>query len=80
MQTLHVRSVPNELYERLRTLAQIQQRSLSAQVVVLLDRAVQEEEARLAQADLLETIRRRRFTPPAEAPDAVTLLRQDRER
>lgn len=80
MQTLHVRSVPDELYERLRSLAQVEQRSLSAQVIHLLDRALQEEAQRQDQAQILAEIRRRRFTPPTPAPDSVEMLREDRNR
>ncbi len=80
MQTLHVRSVPDELYESLRTLAQERQRSLSAQVILMLDHALTEEQRRQEQTEILAAVRRRRFTPPADAPDSVELLRQDRSR
>jgi plasmid stability protein len=80
MQTLHVRSVPDELYERLRALAHAKQRSLSAQVILLLDRALEEENRRPEQAQILADIRRRRFTPPSTAPDPTEMLREDRER
>lgn len=80
MPTLHVRNVPETLYKRLQQRAQAQNRSLSAEVVILLDRALDETEA--MQSDLLDRIRRRRFFNPAQAgaPDSATLLREDRER
>ena len=37
---LHVRNVPDELYERIRRRAQVQNRSISAEVIVLLNRAL----------------------------------------
>ena len=80
MQTLHVRSVPDELYENLRTLAQERQRSLSAQVILMLNRALLEERRRQEQTAVLANVRRRRFTPPPDAPDSLDLLRQDRDR
>ncbi|MBM3153521.1 MAG: hypothetical protein FJZ96_15160 [Chloroflexi bacterium] len=80
MNTLHVRSVPDNLYLRLQQLAQSRNRSLSAQVVTLLSRAVEEEERQREQAALLDSIRRRRFKPPSNAPDSTALLREDRER
>lgn len=80
MHTLHVRSVPNDLYEDLRNLAQQRQRSLSAQVILMLDRALAEERQRSEQSQILAEVRRRRFIPPVDAPDSVELLRQDRER
>jgi plasmid stability protein len=79
MTTLHVRSVPEELYEQLRQLAQAQQRSLSAQVITLLERAVAEESQRERQAELLASIRRRRYKPSG-AIDSTVLLREDRAR
>ena len=80
MQTLHVRSVPDELYENLRTLAQERQRSLSAQVILMLDHALAEEQRRQEQTEILAAVRRRRFTPPPDAPESLELLRQDRSR
>jgi plasmid stability protein len=80
MPTLHVRSVPDDLYDQLRSLARAQQRSLSAQVVSMLEHALEAEAQQQRQAHLLETIRRRRFSPPPEAPDSVELLREDRQR
>ena len=80
MPTLHVRSVPDALYEQLRSLAYAEQRSLSAQVIDLLARALEQENGRRQQAELLATIRRRRYTPPRAAPDSTELLREDRTR
>lgn len=80
MATLHVRNVPEELYQRIRQSAQAQNRSISAEIIVLLERAMHEN--RRSQAELLAEIRRRRFFRPADggAPDSTTLLRQDRGR
>jgi plasmid stability protein len=80
MATLHVRSVPDELYDRLREMARISNRSLSAQVVTLLSEALAAQEAHARQAQILSDIRRRRFRPPAAAPDSAELLREDRGR
>ncbi|HLE30497.1 MAG TPA: hypothetical protein VI793_20405 [Anaerolineales bacterium] len=80
MPTLHVRSVPDDLYLRLQKLAQSQNRSMSAQVVTLLYKAVEEEEARKQQRRLLQTMRRRRYAPPRGAPSVVEMLREDRRR
>jgi plasmid stability protein len=80
MQILHVRGVPEDLYQELRELAQQQQRSLSAQVIALLERAMADEQRRRQQGELLASIRRQRFTPQPGAPDSLTLLREDRAR
>jgi antitoxin FitA len=80
MPVLHVRNVPEDLYERIRQQAQAENRSLSAQVVTLLHRALNEDPR--SQREILEGIRRRRFYSPSQAgaPDSTDLLRQDRAR
>lgn len=80
MANLHVRNVPENLYERLRDQAQKENRSISAQVITLLDFALEEKDH--SQAQVLENIRRRRFFNPTQAgaPDSLTLLKEDRNR
>ena len=80
MPILHVRNVPSQLYDRIKQQAQAQNRSISAEVIVLLDHALTEVER--SQADVLNSIRRRRFFRPTEAgaPDSLTLLREGRNR
>lgn len=80
MNTLHVRSVPNDLYKRLQQLAQSRNRSLSAQVITLLEQAIEIEERRKKQAKVLSSIQRRRFKAPRNAPSSLELLREDRAR
>lgn len=80
MPTLHVRSVPDALYQRLQALAQEQNRSLSAQVVTLLEQAVRDAEQRQERLTALHSLRRRRFTPPDHLADSTSLLREDRAR
>jgi len=64
---------------RLKRRAETQHRSLSAEVITLLEWVVEEIDR---AAVSLETIRSRRFFEPASvgAPDSTTLLREDRER
>lgn len=80
MATLHVRNVPEPLYEQIRQRAEARSRSLGAEVVVLLTHALGDE--RPSAATVLDEIRRRRsFRPSAVgAPDSTTLLREDRAR
>lgn len=80
MPILHVRNVPDQLYERIRQRAIQQNRSISAEVVILLNKAL--AQSGLSQAQVLANIRRRRSFRPIDqgAPDSITLLRQDRER
>jgi plasmid stability protein len=81
MATLHVRNVPDELYERIRRRAARENRSLSAEVVALLDRATQRDPE--TESPLFERIRRRRQRIQEEIgrfPSSVDLLREDRAR
>ena len=80
MSILHVWNVPETLYERLRRRAEAERRSLSAEVITLLSKALEEEEK--SSQVTLAAIRSRRFFRPADAgaPDSTTMLRQDRER
>jgi plasmid stability protein len=80
MATLHVRNVPETLYDQIRQRAEARSRSLSAEVVVLLTHALEDD--RPSAAEVLDEIRRRRsFRPSAVgAPDSTTLLREDRAR
>ena len=80
MPTLHVRNVPAVLYERLSERAQAQRRSLSAEVIMLLARALSDAER--APEQILAAINERcRFSSAAVgAPDSTSLLREDRDR
>ena len=80
MNTLHVRSVPDDLYERLQQLAHSRNRSLSAQVITMLAQAIEDEERRKNQVKILNAIQRRRFKAPKNAPSSLELLREDRGR
>jgi antitoxin FitA len=46
MATLHIRNVPETLYQRLQNLAAQEHRSLNAQVITLLSRSVEEESSK----------------------------------
>ena len=80
MSTLHVRNVPDDLYERIRQQAKRHNRSISAEVITLLQRALNNRH--VSQAELLDNIQRRRFYRPSEhgAPESIGLIREDRER
>lgn len=80
MPTLHVRSIPEDLYFQIQQLAETKSRSLSAQVVTMLTQALEDEKRRKVQVKALASIRRRRFAAPKKAPSSLTLLREDRNR
>jgi len=71
MPTLHVRSVPEDLYVQIQRLAETKNRSLSAQVINMLSQALEEEKRRKLQIRALNSIRRRRFVAPnrIQSPD-----------
>lgn len=82
MPTLHVRNVPRDLYGRIRKLAERERRSLSGEVIDLLDRASRTEALREDPTVILDRIRRRagKFRLPRGWTDSVELLREDRDR
>jgi len=80
MRTLHVRSVPEELYDELREKARDSNRSLSAEVVTLLARALEQSRAQREHHKALGSIGRRRFKPGKGAPRTSDLLKEDRRR
>jgi plasmid stability protein len=77
--TLHVHNVPDDLYARLQRQAQAHHRSLSVEIIALLQWAL--DEAECTSQTPLASIRRRRFFDPAaaSAPGSTTLLRQARD-
>ena len=80
MPILHVRNVPESLYGQLRRRAASQGRSVSSEVIRLLEQALEEPER--DQGEILVNLRRRRAFRPADvgAPDSTVLLREDRAR
>ncbi len=81
MPTLHVRNVPEDLYERSRRQAVAEKQSLRAQVLVLLERAIERQPE--PSGPLFERIRRRRAQierAVGKLPSSVDLLREDRAR
>ena len=80
MPALHLSNVPPDVYERLEELAATHRRTPEAEAVDLLRQGVFRLPAARSQAELLNELRQRRFVPPADAPDSVELLREDRGR
>jgi len=79
MAILHVRNVPDDLYERLQKRAAAERRSLSAEIISILERQVPPHGPAcevLAEIDRLNE----RHPWPADLPDAVEMLREDRSR
>jgi plasmid stability protein len=87
MATLHVRDVPDDLYEQIKLSAMEGDRSISARVIDLLQLAIRQEAAANKQRTILGNIVRRRKKVAAAAraarhdyPDVVELIREDRDR
>lgn len=80
MPTLHVRSVPDDLYDELQKQARQSNQSLSAKVVGLLARAVEERKNLRTHHKALIAIQRRRFKPGKQIPRTLDLLKEDRRR
>jgi len=82
MPTLHVRNVPVRIYERIRRLATEENRSISAEIMTLLDRVLDLDRERRAQTHVLAGIAklRGRVHLKRGAPTAVEMIRRDRDR
>ncbi|MFN6530552.1 hypothetical protein [Nostoc sp. ChiSLP03a] len=89
MATIHALNIPDELYEQLQHLAKAENNSIDAQVITILQNALQaktqptEEERRKNVPKLLEEIsRQRRRLNPADfgLPNSTELIREDRDR
>jgi plasmid stability protein len=85
MPILHVRNVPDDLYQQVQQRAETERRSLSAEVVVLLQQAMAQPRAYdpAAYAELFQQIVRERealTTTRGPFPDSVADIRADRER
>ena len=79
MATLHIRGFPESLHLRLSRLAEQERRSLSAEVVVLLEREL--NQLLKPQDEVLNALDRWRFRPSrATTPSSIDLLRADRRR
>ena len=80
MAALNLSSVPDELYERIRALADAGERTVEEEAVGLLSRAVGRERPRRSVSEILKWIRENRIVLPPGTPDSVELLREDRDR
>jgi plasmid stability protein len=78
MPTLHVRNVPDDVYVALRTRAEREGRSMSAEVIAILRRTLlRRRDPDELLADLRAT--RERAPLPAGAPKPEDVIREDRD-
>jgi plasmid stability protein len=83
MATLYVENVPDEVYEALRGRAREHNKSIAAEVLLLLEQNVptaDELKRRRALALRIDKIRARRPATPGVFPSAEEMLREDRKR
>ena len=82
MPILHVRNVPARLYGEIRRLAERHHRSLSAEILSLLEEEVRREAARAEQARILDDLDRVRRSMPAlpRGVDSADWIREERDR
>ena len=79
MATLHVRNVPDDLYERLRLRAAARHRSLSAEIIELLEGVLGPRDRAAKMNEVLARIRARsEGQPPVPEGYAADLIREDR--
>ena len=82
MATLYVRNLPRELHSDVKANATQHRHKISGEVAEILEQIIEEDERRQQGMEALKRIseRRERWTPPPDAVDSLTLLREDRAR
>jgi len=83
MATLYVENVPDELYDALRERAKLHRRSITAEVLALLENNVPTENEFKRRADLLRKLDRLSASMKrvrGEFPSAEEMVREDRSR
>ena len=83
MATLYVENVPDELYDALRERAKLHRRSITAEVLALLENNVPTEKEFKRRADLLQKLDRLSASVKrvrGEFPSAEEIVREDRSR
>ena len=83
MATLYVENVPDELYDALRARAKLHRRSITAEVLALLENNIPTEKELKRRADLLRKVDRLSASVKrvrGEFPSAEEMVREDRSR
>ncbi len=82
MPNLQVRDLPENIYNRIKELAEEERRSITQQTIILLEKALEiEKENKRRRKRLLDQIAEENKESEREAPaDPVPLIREDRER
>lgn len=81
MPLLQIRECPEEIYKKVALVAKRQNRTITQQVVVLLEKGLGQEESNIERRkQLLCKIESRQIPDKVKAIDAVALIREDRDR
>jgi len=81
MPLLQVRDIPQDLYEKLSQVAEAENRSIAQETIVLLKKALNYKEERIARRkQVLEQIKLTKLPNVDGFPSPVDLIREDRER
>lgn len=81
MPLLQVRDIPEELYEKLSQVAQSENRSIAQETIVLLRKALNLQEERIARRlKILQKIKSTKLVNSNSFPNPEDLLREDRSR
>lgn len=81
MPLLQVRDFPEDIYKKISIVAKKQKRTIAQQVIVLLEKGLEEKEScRERRLAVLSRIAERNVSQEAQKIDAVALIREDRNR
>ena len=80
MANITVRDIPDGMYERLKEKSERDRRSLNAEVIVAIDRLLDQDDLQERRTQALQRIIERRKRIPVTDIDSVELLREDRQR
>ncbi|HIE44431.1 MAG TPA: Arc family DNA-binding protein [Candidatus Omnitrophica bacterium] len=80
MPTLHVRSVPDELYEALKKRALAEGRSISSEAIFILERELKKPYKSVEELLMKIKETRKRYKPAKRMDSAEKLIREDRRR
>ncbi len=81
MPLLQVRDCPEDIYKKVVLAAKRQNRTISQQTIVLLEKGLGQEQSDIERRkQLLEKIKARKVSEDVKKIDPVVLLREDRDR
>ena len=81
MPLLQVRDCPEDIYQKITTVARREKRTIAQQILVLLENGLGQSQSNLERRQrLIEKIDQRPIRDEVKAVDAVMLLQEDRNR